>query len=480
MISALPPDLLQILNETQELSRAYLVGGCVRDWLLGIPHTDYDIEVFGLEYEQLARALSQWGKVDLVGRSFGVVKLTTAHRQVYDFSIPRRDSKTAPGHKGFQVAFDPALTPKEAAARRDYTINTLMFDPRERQMLDFFGGESDLKLGILRHASPAFPEDPLRVLRGMQFASRFNLAPAPETVQLARSIKMTYPELAKERVREEWLKWAEKSKTPSLGLRFLADTEWIEHFPELNATRGVPQDPEWHPEGDVFIHTCYCCDAMAQLKAWAGTDSFSRIVLMLAVLTHDFGKATTTHEAEKKGKLRIVSPEHEKAGGPIAESFLNRINVPRPIRERVIPLILNHMAHFHEVTDRAVRRLAKRLEPESIGNLLVLITADSMGRPPRPAVVPASVHAIAAKAEELSVKEKAPDPILLGRHLVEFGFVSGPELGIILRAAYDAQLAGAFFDLPHAFDWLLQQRDLSLPPQVRARLEERASMSDSR
>src|SRR5688572_9040415 len=206
MNESLPPDLSTVLRKTDELSRAYLVGGCVRDWLLGLPNTDYDIEVFGIGYEDLAKVLSRWGKVDLVGRSFGVLKLTTRAEHTYDFSIPRRDSKTAPGHKGFEVKFDPDLTPRDAAARRDYTINSLMFDPREGKALDFFGGEADLRDRILRHTSAAFPEDPLRVLRGMQFAARFQLTAAQETTELARSIKHTYPELARERVREEWFK----------------------------------------------------------------------------------------------------------------------------------------------------------------------------------------------------------------------------------------------------------------------------------
>ena len=156
MIDELPPLLLRVLRETPGLERAYFVGGCVRDWLLGVENKDYDIEVFGFDYQGLSEALRRWGKVDLVGRSFGVVKLTLPNRETYDFSIPRRDSKVSPGHKGFQVTFDPALTPQEAAARRDYTINSLMFDPRTGEVLDFFGGASDLRGRILRHTSAAF------------------------------------------------------------------------------------------------------------------------------------------------------------------------------------------------------------------------------------------------------------------------------------------------------------------------------------
>jgi tRNA nucleotidyltransferase (CCA-adding enzyme) len=453
MNETLPADLADILTGTPELKQAYLVGGCVRDWLLGEAQKDYDIEVFGWDYESLAKALQRWGKVDLVGRSFGVIKLITLERNSYDFSIPRRDSKRGTGHKGFAVTFEPNLSVEEAAARRDFTINSMMYDPRERKLIDPFGGQRDLGKRILRHTSSAFPEDPLRVLRGMQFAARFDLTAATETLELSRSIKGTYPELAKERVREEWFKWAEKCIKPSRGLEFLFGTEWVEHFPEINALRGVPQDPEWHPEGDVFVHTAHCCDAMATLPEWKSADAETRIVYMLAGLTHDSGKATTTVEAMKRGELRIISPGHEAASGGMAEDFLNRINAPRAIRERVVPLVVNHMAHFQTVSDRAVRRLAKRLEPENIRGLITLMTADSFGRPPLPRLIPDSVRMIGARADELSVREEPPAPILLGRHLLEHGLQPGKELGQILNAAYEAQLAGDFNDLPGAIAW---------------------------
>lgn len=474
MTKSLPEELLRVLRETPELARAYLVGGGVRDWLLGVPHKDYDIEVFGLDYEMLVRALSRWGRVDLVGRSFGVVKLTLSNREAYDFSIPRRDSKTAPGHKGFEISFDATLTPQEAAARRDYTINSMLFDPRRNELLDFFDGQRDLRARILRHTSAAFPEDPLRVLRGMQFAARFELTAAEETIQLARSIKQTYPEIAKERVREEWFKWAEKSAKPSLGLRFLEQTEWIEHFPELQAIRGVAQDPEWHPEGDVFTHTSHCCDELVRLEAWREADPESRIVYMLAVLAHDFGKANTTAQTLKRGRMRIVSPGHEEASGRLAQAFLAGINAPKAIIERVVPLVINHMAHFSKVTDRAVRRLAKRLEPENIHGLLTVMTADAYGRPPKSRTIPATVRSIAAKAEELAVRTSAPQPVLLGRHLVALGFPPGKQVGEVLKRAYEAQLAGEFHDTQSALHWLARCSRIPLPENVRGALETQA------
>ncbi len=450
----LPAELQTILRSTPELEQAYLVGGCVRDWLLQRPTKDYDIEVYGLDYDVLAEALGRWGRVDQVGRSFGVLKLSLPSRLAYDFSIPRRDSKRSPGHRGFEVTFDATLTPREAAARRDFTINSLMFDPRREEVLDFFHGEEDLKNRILRHTSAAFPEDPLRVLRGMQLAGRFSLEAAPETIAIAQAIKNAYRELARERVREEWFKWAERSEKPSLGLRFLSQTGWIEHYPGLAAIRGVRQDAEWHPEGDVFEHTLHACDALAGLPAWKSADAESRIVYMLAVLTHDTGKALTTTEQLKRGRMRTVSPGHEQVSGKLAEDFLQSINSPRSIQDRVVPLVQHHMAHFGEVTERGVRRLAKRLEPENIEGLLAVMTADAFGRPPLPRLLPPQVSALEEKAEELAVKNRAPAPILLGRHLIRAGFAPGREIGDMLKSAYEAQLAGEIKDLGAALEWV--------------------------
>jgi len=465
-----PEELLKILRQTPALAQAYLVGGCVRDALAGLPHHDFDIEVFGVSYEQLASELSRWGRTDLVGRSFGVVKLATASGETYDFSIPRRDSKVAPGHKGFEVEFDPAITPREAAARRDFTINALMFDPRRGEVLDFFGGRDDWRERRLRHTSEAFVEDPLRVLRGMQFAARFDLAIAPETAALCRRIKSGYRELAVERVREEWFKWAAKSTAPSRGLQLLVATGWVEHFPEVQALIGTPQDPEWHPEGDVFVHTCHCLDALIKLPAWISAPEELRIILSLAVLAHDFAKPQTTHEAMRDGRLRIVSPGHEEAGGPLAESFLNRINAPNAIRERVIPLVTNHLAHLQTDSDRAVRRLAKRLEPGTIEELIVLITADQFGRPPRPQEISEGVRALQTRAGELKLESSAPQPILMGRHLLELGMQPGRDFGILLAAAFEAQLEGKFFDLSQALSWLASEPGLTLPADVRQHL----------
>lgn len=466
----LPAELSRLLAETPELKKAYLVGGGVRDWLLNQSNKDFDLEVFGLSYEKLTQALSRWGRVDLVGRSFGVVKLTMSTGVCFDFTVPRLDSKVGVGHKGFEIEFAPDLSLREAAARRDFTINALMFDTRRGELLDFFGGQEDLRKRVLRHTSEAFVEDPLRVLRGMQFAGRFHLTAAPETIELCRQIKSGFSELAVERIRDEWLKWAEKSAVPSAGLRFLADTEWLEHFPEVHALVGTLQDPGWHPEGDVFTHTNHCLDALVSLPAWRAADAESKWVYSFAVLAHDFGKPATTRPESREGVMRIVSPGHEEAGGRLAESFLNRIGVQLSVRERVVPLVENHLAHLQATTDRAVRRLARRLHPENIFGLAVVVTADQFGRPPRPRVISESLRDLLARAETLQVQNRAPHPILLGRHLVAAGLVPGPVFGSILEAAYDAQLEGQFADLYQAKLWLAGRDEFDLPEDVRAKL----------
>jgi tRNA nucleotidyltransferase (CCA-adding enzyme) len=471
----LPDDLAAALAATAGLERAYVVGGFLRDRLLGIDSKDVDIEVYGLSLDELARRLAVAGKVDLVGRSFGIVKWTLPSGSTYDVSIPRRDSKVGIGHRGFEVLFDPEMAPREAAARRDFTINALMQDLATGELLDFFGGREDLERRVLRHVGPAFVEDPLRVLRAMQFTARFDLAVAPETLALCREMVGAFGELSPERVREEWFKWAAQATVPSRGLRFLADCGWLAHFPEIAALAATPQDPEWHPEGDVFVHTGHCLDRLVELAEWRAADRESRIVYALAVLAHDFGKPETTHRELKRGVMRIVSPGHEAAGVARAEQFLARIDAPQAIVRRVGPLVREHLVGMQEMTPRAVRRLARRLAPENIEGLALVMTADAMGRPPLPPVVPPHVTALLEAAHREQVAAAAPVPLMLGRHLVELGLAPGPAIGALLERVYDAQLDGAFTDLAGARAWLLAHDDGRLDGEARQRLADRVA-----
>jgi tRNA nucleotidyltransferase (CCA-adding enzyme) len=453
----LPDELLAILHAVRAVGRPRLVGGCVRDWLLGLEPKDFDIEVAGADYETLVRVLAPFGEADLVGRSFGIVKLRRAETE-YDFSLPRRESKTGAGHRGFAVAPDSTLSEAESAARRDFTINAIAYDPLTKEVVDPHGGQADLRARVLRHTSAAFGEDPLRVLRAMQLAARFDLTLAPETAALCRSIAGDFCELPVERVWGEWEKWAVKSTVPSRGIAVLEQAGWLAHFPEIAALAGVPQEPEWHPEGDVLIHTNHCLDALARLAEWRQSDAPRRRYLMFAVLAHDFGKPATTVRIDRRGTLRWMSPGHEDAGGPPAEAFLRRIGAPHDLIDWVGPLVRHHLAHHHgqpEFTDSAVRRLARKLAPATIDELCIVMRADHLGRPSLVSPETESrIQVLREKAHTLAVQDAAPRPLILGRHLLELGLRPSPHFKTILDACSEAQLEGAFTDEAGGREWL--------------------------
>jgi tRNA nucleotidyltransferase (CCA-adding enzyme) len=455
----LPVDLRAVLDAVRQAGgRPRLVGGCVRDWLLGLPPKDFDVEVGTLDFEQLHRALAPFGATDVVGRSFGVIKLRLATGE-YDFSLPRRESKTGAGHRGFRVHPDPELSDAEAAARRDFTINAIAYDPFAGVLIDPHHGERDLQAGILRHTGESFAEDPLRVLRAMQMAARYNLALAPETAALCQSIADTFGELPIERVWGEWDKWATQGVHLSRGIAVLVETGWLRHFPEIASMRGMPQEPEWHPEGDVLTHTQYCLDALAETETWRSAGPARRRLLSFAVLAHDFGKPLTTTYAERHGVMRWISSGHEAAGGPLAETFLQRIGAPHDLIEPVRALVVHHLLHHQGsrsvYTDTQIRRLARRLMPATIEDLCEVMSADASGRPPlSPRESLNLIAVLRTRSRELAVAEAAPRPILLGRHLLARGLTPGPQFKPILDAAFEAQLEGDFADEAGALAWL--------------------------
>ena len=453
----LPTDLRLVLEAIRPVARPRLAGGCVRDWLLGLEPKDFDIEVQGTTFDGLHAILSPFGSTDVVGRSFGVIKLRLGEIE-YDFSLPRRESKIGNGHRGFAVTPDPLLSDADAAARRDFTINSITYDPFTGEIFDPHGGQRDLSNRILRHTSPAFTEDPLRVLRAFQFAARFDLTLAPETTALCRSILNTYHELPVERVWGEWDKWATQAIRPSRGLAVLEETGWLVHFPEIAALCNCPQDPEWHPEGDVLTHTAHCCDALVKLPEWQKSPPTRRRILLFAVLAHDFGKPATTAQSEHQGRLRWRSLGHESAGGPLADNFLRRIGSPLSIVEAVRPLVVHHLAHHHgsgDFTDSHVRRLARKLHPSTIDDLCAVMAADSLGRPPLDGSDNlVLIEKLRARAHQLALRQTPPRPILLGRHLIALGQKPSPQFTAILATAFESQLDGAFTDEETALIWL--------------------------
>lgn len=435
--------LPSILESIQSAGgRHYRVGGCVRDQILGHSPKDVDIEVYGLPALALDDLLAKFGRVDQVGVSFGVFKLTT-NDEDFDFSLPRRDSKAGAGHRGFQVEVDHTLSIAEASARRDYTINAISIGS-DGQIIDPYNGQEDLRRRILRHTSPAFAEDPLRVLRGMQFAGRYGMTINRDTARLCRNLRPEYYTLAKERVWSEWHKWASKSAIPSKGLEFLYSSGWIYLYPELASLIGLPQEAEWHPEGSVWQHTKAVCDAAATIAQRDGLGTEDRATLLFGALCHDMGKATTTEVING----RITSHGHDRAGVPFALSFMESIGAPRRLTEEAAELTQYHMAHVSgNPSPRVARRLAANMKSATPGMLIRLIEADHSGRPPLPGGLPPSAQALGRLLDEIGAKA---EPILMGRHLVGIGMEPGPQFGEILRKAFDAQIEGDITSLEQA------------------------------
>lgn len=433
--------------------RAVLVGGCVRDGLLGIPIEDIDMEVYGLHANAVKSALSPNFRLNTVGRAFGVFILPDFN---IDIALPRREFGSGPKHTDFIIEGDPDIGPEEAASRRDFTINAISYDPLTEEYLDPWNGIADIKAKCLRHVSGAFIEDPLRVLRGMQFIARFDLNPHPETVELCRGLTPLY--LPKERLWGEWKKLILKGKPISKGLSFLKDCNWLQYFPELEALDGCEQDPQWHPEGDVWKHTLHSLDIYASKRI---NHEWEDLIVGLAVLCHDMGKPDTTY-TDECGRIR--SPRHDVLGVPVAQKFLKRLTEHKKIFQEVLPLVREHMrpmALYRDgASDSAIRRLATRVK--RIDRLIRVVYADKNGRPsvdlkktqplsdsnPREASKDELPEGkwLLDRSTELAVQDQKPKAILLGRHLIELGLKPGPSFSQILDQAYEAQIDGIFSD----------------------------------
>ena len=368
-----------------------------------------------------------------------------------DLALPRRESKIGPKHTDFLVEGDPTMTPETAAARRDFTVNAISFDPLTQEWIDPCNGRQDLAESRLQHVSAAFIEDPLRVLRGMQFIARFKLEPDPQTIALCRQLNPNH--LPRERLWEEWKKLILKGTDISKGLNFLKACNWLQYFPELEALVGCEQDPEWHPEGDVWLHTGHCMDAFARKRTG---DPWEDLIVGLAVLCHDFGKPMTTY-TDNAGRIR--SPRHDIEGLPSSERFLERLTCQKKIFEQVLPLVEHHMRPLALYRDQAgssaIRRLAARVQ--RIDRLVRVAYADKCGRPPIPPDDFPEGDWLLRQTRQLDIEANAPQPLLLGRHLLKLGINPGPHFGQLLDKAYEAQLDGQFNDLA---DGLIFLKDL--------------------
>jgi tRNA nucleotidyltransferase (CCA-adding enzyme) len=429
--------------------RALIVGGWVRDRIMNRPHKaepNIDLEVFHIAPARLRELLEGFGRVEAVGESFQVYKLGAI-----DVSLPRRDSKAGRGHRGFVVVGDPDMSIAEAARRRDFTVNAISWDPLSEEYFDPFDGRGDIERRRLRMVdAQTFADDSLRVLRAIQFVARLGFALDEATRDVCRTIALD--DLPSERIWGEFEKLL-LAETPSIGFALAMDLGVVAKlFPELQALAGCQQEPEWHPEGDVWVHTLQVID-----QARARIDDLERpqkIAVMLGAVCHDFGKPATT--AFIDGRIR--SMDHEEQGVAPATAFLDRLNVNAiegyDVRRQVLGITAQHLkpgSWFKvrdEVGDGAFRRLAHKVDLELLARVA---KADCEGRRPGRFDC-SSMDWFLERARALGVEHRPPAPILLGRHLLELGLKPGPRVGEILKAVYEKQMDGSVTTLDQAID----------------------------
>ncbi|MBG0738980.1 metal-dependent phosphohydrolase [Paeniglutamicibacter antarcticus] len=480
------PDLIDLTPETQQVldalrtagGRPLIVGGAVRDGLLArtrggtVDSLDIDIEVYGLSKEEVRDALP--GDVNEFGQAFGVFN-TSLNGQDFDVALPRQDNKTGDGYRGFVVDTDPNMAFETAFARRDFTMNAMGWDAATGELVDPLGGRADLEAGILRHTGDKFDEDPLRVLRGVQFAGRFNMVLAPETAELCQDMAPTFGQLNKDGIWKQFRKLTTEGTHISKALEALHDSGWEKHFPALAATRDVPQDLRWHPEGAVIVHLGLAGDQAAAIARRDGLDAEETSILVLAAMTHDFGKAHSTRIDDTGA---ITSGGHHETGVEPAREFLNGIGAPGRYHEKILPLIREHMCHTPgggvEISDTAVRRLLRRLDHASGGPSLTdwarLVEADKAGRGVGALRTRNYVPDWLAVAERLG-NETAISTLLKGQHLADAGVPKGKLWAVIVAQSQEAQDEGAFNDEAGARAWLTANEETILG-EARRRLQE--------
>jgi tRNA nucleotidyltransferase (CCA-adding enzyme) len=424
--------------------RALVVGGWTRDRLMGRVSPDIDIEVFGLPSDALRALLERFGKVESVGASFQVYKVGGL-----DVSLPRRESKSGRGHKGFDIAGDPSMTFEDAARRRDFTVNAISFDPLTGDYIDPFHGRTDIERRVLRVVDPAtFGDDSLRVLRAVQFAARLGFTLEPASADICRGIALD--DLPAERVWGEFEKLLLAPK-PSIGFALMMDLGVVSKlFPEMQALSGCEQEHEWHPEGDVWVHTLQVID-----QARTRIDDLPRpkqLAIMLGAVCHDFGKPATTKFLD--GRIRSI--DHEEQGVAPATVFLDRLNIHTidgyDVRREVLGMTAQHLkpGMWWKVRDEvgagAFRRLSQKLDLELLARLA---KSDCLGREPGTFDCSA-MDWFLERARALGADKGPPAPILLGRHVLDMGIQPGPRVGEIVKAVYEQQLDGRVKTLEEA------------------------------
>ena len=419
----------------------YFVGGFVRDQLMGRENKDVDIEVHGVSPETLEGILDSLGERTQMGASFGILGLR--HYDL-DIAMPRQEKATGRGHKDFQVYVDPFIGPRNAALRRDFTINALMQDVLTGEILDFFGGQRDLEKRLIRHVNDeTFQEDPLRVLRGAQFAARFDFQIAAETIALSQT--MALDALSHERIMGELEKALLKAEKPSVFFWEMRKMKQLSFwFPEAERLIGVPQDALHHPEGDVWNHTMLTLDEAAALR----NEAHKPLWFMLSALCHDFGKPDTT---EIKPDGRIHAYRHESAGVKIAHRFLSRITTETELRRYVLNMVEMHMEPGKKIRDGSKRKSFMHMfdEARDPDDLLLLSRADHLARrdPENGEARQLLLDQYRETDEQLHAlledyRALMAQPAVRGQDLIDAGIRPGPVFTEALAYAHKLRLAG--------------------------------------
>ncbi len=444
-------ELSEIIRERG--GKALLVGGGVRDFFMGKISKDFDIEVYGLEANKIEEAIQPVGTVMEVGKAFGILKIRTESGLEIDVSLPRTDSKIDVGHRGFEIKTDPHMSVADAARRRDFTMNSMAADPLNGDIFDPFDGRTDIKKRILRVTDPErFVDDPARVLRAIQFVGRFGMEIEKDSAEIIRELVPKLKEEPKERIGEEWKKLLLKSEKPSLGLNAGMNLGvFNEIHPELPPLARTEQDPEWHPEGDVWIHTLMVVDEAAKIVNRENLEDDQKLSILLSSLCHDIGKPAVTELRDN----RIKSHGHEQAGEEPTKKLLNSIGIDFRTRDKVVKLVTNHLIpttfyieeklRGRKVKDSSIRRLAERIHPASINDLTLLAEADHLGRGSFDPEIKEQMFLprekfparqwLLKRAAGINAEMGRPANVTRGRDWVNLGFRPGAEIGELIRLA---------------------------------------------
>ena len=426
------------LAKTEEIAKAvqaaggrtYYIGGFVRDRILGMPTKDVDIEAHGIEADMLRDILSGFGEVNTIGKNFGIYSIRGYN---IDIALPRQEKNTGRGHRDFEVYTDPFLGTEAAARRRDFTVNAMMEDVLTGEVIDHFGGMQDLKDGVLRHIDDeSFVEDPLRVLRGAQFAARFGFTVAPETVELCRSIDLSA--LPPERVEKELQKGLCKSRQPSMFFMVLRDMDQLETwFSEVGQLIGIRQDPVFHPEGDVWEHTMTVLNKAVDYRENA-SNPFG---FMLLALTHDFGKIATTEEI----KGRIHAYGHEYEGQALIDTFMHRLTGNRELIKYVLNMAALHMKPNMSAYGKArIKSTNKMFDEAASPEDLIAFSAIDKSSEAFEGEGESNLQFLKKRLEVY--KEYMARPYVKGQDLIDAGIAPDERFKDALEYAHKLRLAG--------------------------------------